>query len=75
VPKKIAAEIRATYADEHRSWGSLPVQASVGGTSWKTSIFRDKKSDSYLIPLKADVRKKENIRVGDAILIQLSIRA
>ena len=25
VPKKVAAEIKAAYADEHRSWGSLPV--------------------------------------------------
>lgn len=54
-------------------WGSVPVVATIGQTSWKTSIFPDKKSASYLLPLKVQVRKKEDIEAGDTITIALQI--
>lgn len=54
-------------------WGSLPVMATIGKTSWKTSIFPDKKSESYLLPLKAEVRKKEKIYEDQTILFLIKI--
>ncbi len=54
--------------------GSLPVIATIGKTIWKTSIFPDKKICSYLLPLKAEVRKKELLREGDKIKLSLEIK-
>lgn len=54
--------------------GSLPVIATIGSTSWKTSIFPDKKSSGYLLPVKAEVRKKEGIAADDKITLLLEIR-
>jgi hypothetical protein len=56
--KEVATDIDYFFTQNKRGFGSLPVLVTVGGTTWKTSIFPDKKSCSYLLPLKADVRKK-----------------
>ncbi len=61
IPKKESAHIKADFDAQKRGWGSLPVMVTLGKTSWKTSIFPDKKSGTYLLPLKAEVRKKEKI--------------
>ncbi|MEK7132256.1 MAG: DUF1905 domain-containing protein [Patescibacteria group bacterium] len=74
VPKKQSEEIRKLFGAMKRGWGSLPVMVTIGKTSWKTSIFPDKKVNAYLLPLKANVRKKENVSAGDIITFSLEIR-
>lgn len=73
LPKKIADEIKKNFGAKSRGWGSFPVTAKIGKTSWKTSIFPDKRSESYILPLKAEVRKKEGIFQGDRITFFLEI--
>ncbi|MEK7165785.1 MAG: DUF1905 domain-containing protein [Patescibacteria group bacterium] len=75
LPKKTAKDIDYYFAHVKRGWGSLPVLVTLGNTSWKTSIFTDKKSDSYILPLKLEVRKKEAIKVGDNVSFSLIINA
>jgi hypothetical protein len=74
VPKDLSEDIRHGFGDRKRGWGSLPVLATIGKTSWKTSIFPDKKSNSYLLPIKAEVRKKEEIKADDVIKLLLEIK-
>jgi hypothetical protein len=74
LPKKQSEAIRKAFASMRRGWGSLPVLATVGKTSWKTSIFPDRKAGAYLLPLKADVRKAEKIVAGDTVRLGLQIR-
>ena len=74
LPKKKSADIRKTFGALKRGWGSLPVTITIGKTSWKTSIFPDKKIGAYLLPLKADIRKKEDISAGDTITIFMEVR-
>lgn len=73
VPQDISEDIRQHFGDRKRGWGSLPVIATIGKTSWKTSIFPDKESGGYLLPLKADVRKKESIKADNSIILLLEI--
>lgn len=74
VDADVATRIREDRAGAPRvGWGSIPVSVTVGSTTWKTSIFPDKKSGSYLLPMKAEVRKKEGITGGDSVSVQLSI--
>lgn len=70
VDKKKSKEIRETYGKHHRGFGSVPVQVIVGKTNWKTSIFWSK-DGVYVLPLKAQVRKKEGVFEGDTITITL----
>ncbi|MEK7514442.1 MAG: DUF1905 domain-containing protein [Patescibacteria group bacterium] len=84
VPKKQSEEIKkkfgamksshTTIARLRRSgWGSLPVAVTIGKTSWNTSIFPDKREGAYILPLKAEVRKKERVVPGETISFSLKI--
>lgn len=44
-------------------WGRLKITARIGDSEWKTAIWLDTKHETYLLPLKAEIRKKENIAV------------
>ena len=39
---------------------------------WETSLFHDKKRDAFLLPVKADVRRREKIGLGDTIEVSVS---
>lgn len=73
VTKQIGQNIREIHAPTHRGFGSLPVEVTVGKTTWRTSIFPDKSSGSYLLPVKAVVRKAEDIQVGERVSFSLRI--
>ena len=70
---KQSTMIRALYGIEARPFGSIPVAVTIGKTVWRTSLFPDKKSKSYLLAIKADVRRKEHIAAGDTIIAQVQI--
>ncbi len=73
VPKKQSKEIREKYGKSRRGFGSLPVSVTIGKTVFKTSIFPDKRSETYLLPLKAEVRKKEKFGDKDEIRFMIKI--
>jgi hypothetical protein len=75
IPAAQSARIKKTFGAKRRAWGSLPVTVTLGKTRWKTSIFPDKKAGAYLLPLKADIRKKENVSKGDAVSLLLEVLA
>lgn len=74
VPKKESAFIKEQHGKNARGWGSLPVQATLGTTTWKTSIFPDKQSGTYLLPVKLAVRKLEGLAYGDMTECTIDIR-
>jgi len=45
----------------------------IGRTRWKTSIFRDRKREAYLLPVKAAVRSKEQLREGEPAEVYLTV--
>jgi hypothetical protein len=74
LPKGPAREIRMMLGGgTGRGWGSVPVSATIGGTTWRTSIFPDKKSGSFVLPLKAEVRRAEGIEVGQTVELWLEV--
>ncbi len=64
---KQSFEIRLRFGDEARGFGSLPISVKIGKTEWRTSIFPDRRSKSYLFAIKADVRRRERINAGDTV--------
>ena len=46
---------------QEEGWGRLKATAKIGNSQWETAIWFDTKRKTYLLPLKADIRKKENI--------------
>ena len=67
ISKKIGQEIREAYGKSARGFGAVKVEVTIGETIWLTSMFPDKYSGSYILPLKAEVRKKEGIYAEDKI--------
>jgi hypothetical protein len=73
LPPDIADDIRVRTAGAGTAFGSIKVTAKVGEHSWQTSLFRDTKSDSYLLPVKKEIRNKAQVGAGDGISVQLSV--
>lgn len=74
LPEDVSEDIKRQFGDLKRGWGSLPVKVTVGKTTWKTSIFPDKETKGYLLPLKANVRKKEKIVADKKITLVMEIK-
>jgi hypothetical protein len=49
----------------------IPVEARIGDTGWKTSLFP--KDSRYVVPVKAWVRKAEELEVGDTVTVRLVV--
>lgn len=65
VPEDISIKIRKHMAGKpKRGWGAVYVDAKVGRTTWRTSVFPDRRSSIYLLPLKKSVRYEENLYDG-----------
>lgn len=73
VDKKQSEIIRTKHHVKKRGFGSIKVKATIGKTTWSTSIFPDKRSGTYVLPLKSSVRKAEGIARGDRINLTLTI--
>ncbi len=74
LPKKEAEQIKKSQEGKaRRGWGAVRIRVIIGGSSWETSMFPDKKSGTYLLPLKAQVRKKEGITAKDTITVLLQL--
>lgn len=69
LPNKMAKEIRAHSKWMEEGWGRLKATVKIGKNKWQTAIWFDTKMNTYLLPLKAEIRKKENIEVGKEVKV------
>jgi hypothetical protein len=77
LPVEESAEIRALWDDRGagdipRGFGSVKVTATIGATSWRTSIFPSK-GGVYVLPLKKAVRTAEGIAIDDLVAVRLDL--
>lgn len=72
IQKEDAADIVASYPWPRKGFGSIPVHVTIGSSTWKTSIFPEKKG-SFLLPLKKSVRDAEGIMEKDEVEILLQV--
>jgi len=68
---EITAKIKALPRPK-KGWGSVRVKATIGKTTWETSIFPSKEG-VYILPIKANVRKAEDIFEGETVKILLQV--
>jgi Domain of unknown function (DUF1905) len=69
----VADGIRAAAPGRSAAWGSVYVKVRIGTSSWETSVFPSKEVNGFLLPIKAAIRKKENIVEGDVVTVELSL--
>jgi Domain of unknown function (DUF1905) len=68
-----AAQIRAAGAGRSTGWGMVKVRAIIGSTEFETSLFPNKSEASFMLPVKATVRKAEKIADGDAVAVTIML--
>jgi hypothetical protein len=70
VPAEECDEIRAHSLLNRGGFGSVKVEATINGVSWRTSVF-PQKSGGYLLPVKKEVRSRADIANGDEVTVSL----
>ena len=71
VPTEQSAELKAASRFVTYGWGMIPVQAQIGSTTWRTSLFF--KDEHYVISIRANVRKAEGLEEGADVAVQMTL--
>jgi hypothetical protein len=72
VPDQLCRELQDASSSVSYGWGMIPVEAQVGRSVWETSLFP--KDGRYIVPVRANIRRAENLEEGDTISVQLTLR-
>ena len=72
VPEEQSAEIRAHALGSPRGFGSVRVEARIADVIWRTSVF-PLNSGGYILPVKADVRRRAGISAGGEVKLKLEL--
>jgi hypothetical protein len=72
IPELHVEELRQLARIVTYGWGMVPVDVQIGDVAFTTSLYP--KDGGYLLPLKADVRRRTNVTADDVIAIELTIQ-
>ena len=72
IPEEQSGEFRAEAFGNRRGFGSVRVEVAIGDISWRTSVF-PLNSGGYVLPIKAEVRKRADIGAGDEVTVRLKL--
>lgn len=73
VAAAVSDAIEARSAGRRRGFGSVRVRATIGATTWETSVFPDSTRRAFLLPVKRRVRDLEGITAGDRVRTTLEL--
>ncbi|MCE2846985.1 MAG: DUF1905 domain-containing protein [Sphingobacteriales bacterium] len=73
LPTAMSAEIRQHLKWQEEGWGRIKAEAKIGKSQWQTAIWFDTKHQTYLLPLKAEIRKKESVKNDQPVRVQVYI--
>jgi hypothetical protein len=71
VPEEHSRDLKAISALVTYGWGVIPIHARIGKTAFQTALFP--KDGRYLVPIKASVRRAENLAEGDNVTVHLDV--
>ncbi len=72
VPATQCRDLTAVARSVTYGWGMIPATVRIGKTEWKTSLFP--KDGRYIVPIRASVRRAENLDEGDTVTVRLDVR-
>lgn len=72
VPAEVSEEIEAA-SGPRAGFGSVRVSVRIGATRWQTSVFPDKASRCYVLPVKQSVRRMLGVAEGDEVTVHIEV--
>ena len=72
LPVSQSEEIRDLAGGLRRGFGSVRVRATIGSSTWTTSIFPASRA-GYVLPVKRPVRVAEALDVGDVATVTVEL--
>ena len=72
LPASQSEKIRDLAGGLRRGFGSVRVRATIGGSTWTTSIFPASQGE-YVLPVKRPVRVAEGLDVGDVAAVTVEL--
>jgi hypothetical protein len=73
LPFEQSDEIDERTTATQGGFGSVKVRVTVGRTTWTTSLFPSTGQKSYILPVKAAVRKAEALGEGEPVAVVLHL--
>ncbi|MBF4561147.1 DUF1905 domain-containing protein [Microbacterium sp. VKM Ac-2870] len=72
LPEEFSADVK-DVAHPPRGFGAVRVEAVIGSSRWRTSIFPDKQRGAYVLPLKRAVRDAEGVEGAGTVTVELEV--
>ncbi len=63
LPKAMSKEIRANLKWQEEGWGRMKAVSQIDEVKWNTSIWFDTKINTYILPIKAEIRRKTRLEL------------
>lgn len=71
VPDELCRDLQGLAVAVSYGWGMIPVTVTSGSSTWTTSLFP--KDGGYVVPVKAQVRKRERVDEGHTMTVHLTV--
>jgi hypothetical protein len=72
LPVDVSADLRME-AGPPRGFGSVRVEATIGDSTWRTSVFPQAESGCFLLPVKKPIRNAEGLDDGVECAVRLRL--
>lgn len=73
VPEGFSKDIKAFTKNNRPGFKRVRVSVTVGQSQWLTSLFPDKKTGCYFLPIKKAVRVSESVTKGDDVSVKIEV--
>ena len=74
VPAELSEDL-TLESGPRTGFGSIRVRVSIGATTWQTSVFPDTATGSFVLPVKKQVRRSEDLSAGATCEVTLEVMA
>jgi hypothetical protein len=74
LPAELSEDI-TLEAGPRGGFGSVPVAVRIGSTSWRTSLFPQAATGTFVLPVRKSVRSAEGLEAGAVCEVGLEVAA
>jgi hypothetical protein len=74
VPDDVSADILTVVGTSLNPWGTVPVDATIDGVTWYTSMFPRDDGRYYDLPLKRKILSRLGLIDGQTVSVRIAIK-